>query len=202
MHAFNSRVCNLIAFQILCLLGFSFPLKAGADTTHESVFHSSGEVREHYVVAQTLNNESDNSESEVFRINYLGVGGTIGLVGDADTPVGNGGFSLVGRFSFTDNVSIHTASVIGGDSLFSLALTGGAPIRDTSSGNINVFPFAGAGFSVETDDFTVAPLISAGVDIPIHNLFTGTARVNTNFADEGTDVGFVLGVGVNLFRLF
>ncbi|MGK7909925.1 MAG: hypothetical protein AB4050_00350 [Synechococcus sp.] len=202
MNVIRLGVYSLSFFKTYLLSALIFPLGVNAGTTNEFTSNYSEQLGEGADIAQVFSDESDDLEEETFRITYLGVGGTIGLADNGDTPIGNGGFSLAGRISFTENISIHTASVIGSDSLFSLALTGGAPIRNSSDDNINFFPFVGAGLSAEIDDFTIAPLISAGVDIPINELLTGTARVNTNFADDGTDVGLVLGVGVNIFRLF
>lgn len=149
-------------------------------------------------IAQVSEDDAEAPE----RINYFGIGGTIGLSNGADTALGEGGFSLVGRFSITENISVHSASVINDDSIFSFALTGGAPIRNKATGRTIVYPFLGAGILGETDDFDIDPLISAGVDVPITDIVTGTARVNTSFGNDGTDVGLVLGVGVDLFELF
>lgn len=92
--------------------------------------------------------------------------------------------------------------MVTGDSIFSLALTGGAPIQNQETGRTIIYPFLGAGILAETDDFEIDPLVSGGVDIPITDLVTGTARVNASFGNDGTDVGLVLGVGVDLFELF
>ena len=145
------------------------------------------------VVAQRSRNDDD-------RINYFGVGGTIGVSDDGDTELGDGGFSLVGRFSFNDTLSIHSASVFGGDTFSSFALTTGFPGVGEGE-RVKVFPFIGAGVGLEFDDFEVSPLVTAGVDVPINELFTGTARVNAAFND-GTDIGVVLGVGVDVLDLF
>lgn len=134
------------------------------------------------------------------RINYFGVGGTIGVSDDGDTELGDGGFSLVGKLSLSDSLSIHSASVLGGDSFASFALTTGFPGANEVE-RVKLFPFVGAGVGVEFDDFEVSPLVTAGVDVPINDLFTGTARVNAAFND-GTDVGVVLGVGVDFLSLF
>ncbi len=145
--------------------------------------------------------QTDDDTTE--RINYaFGPGGAIGLTDDGETALGEGGFALVGRFSLTDNLSVHTASVIGNNSLFTAALTGGAPIRNADDDRTLVFPFAGAGVSVETNEFDVNPFISAGVDVPIIDRLTGTARINASFDQNGTDVGVVLGVGYDIFSLF
>lgn len=145
------------------------------------------------VVAQRSRDNDD-------RINYFGIGGTIGVSDDGDTELGDGGFSLVGRFSFTDTLAIHSASVLSGDSFSSFALTNSFS-KVGAGDQINLVPFIGAGVGVEFDDFEVSPLVTAGVDIPINDLFTGTARVNAAFND-GTDIGVVLGVGVDVLSLF
>ncbi|MEM1255408.1 MAG: hypothetical protein AAGI69_23465 [Cyanobacteria bacterium P01_H01_bin.21] len=145
------------------------------------------------IIAQRSRDEDD-------RINYFGVGGTIGVSDDGDTELGDGGFSLVGRFSFNDTLSIHSASVLGGDTFSSFALTTGFPGVGEGE-RVKVFPFIGAGVGLEFDDFEVSPLVTAGVDVPINELFTGTARVNAAFND-GTDIGVVLGVGVDVLDLF
>ncbi|MEA5465618.1 hypothetical protein [Leptothoe sp. PORK10 BA2] len=152
--------------------------------------------------AQTLTPEAvvaqrrDDNE----RINYFGVGGTIGVSDDGDTELGDGGFSLVGRFSLTDSLSIHSASVLGGDNFASFALTTGFP-KTQNVDQFRVHPFIGAGVGVEFDEFELSPLVTAGVDVPINDLITGTARVNAAFND-GTDIGVVLGVGVDVLSLF
>lgn len=144
-------------------------------------------------VAQRSRNDND-------RINYFGVGGTIGVSDDGDTELGDGGFSLIGRLSLSDRLSIHSASVLGGDSFASFALTTSFPGTQQLD-RFKVHPFIGAGVGIEVDDFEVSPLITAGVDIPINDVFTGTARVNAAFND-GTDIGVVLGVGLDVLSLF
>lgn len=145
----------------------------------------------------------EDSDGGVDRINYFGIGGTIGLSDDGDTALGDGGFSLMGRFSITDNISVHSASTFGDNSISTFALTGGAPIRNQETGRIKVFPFLGAGIAVQTsDDFEIDPMVTGGVDIPITDIVTGTARINASFGNDGTDVGLVFGVGVNVLELF
>lgn len=130
------------------------------------------------------------------RINYVGIGGAIGLEDAGETALGEGGFSILGRFSLTDHFSIHSSSIISGDNLISIAATGGVPIKNKETGRTIVFPFVGAGISADTEDFNIDPVVTGGVDVPINQLITGTARVNANFGDE-TDIGILLGVGID-----
>ena len=146
--------------------------------------------------------ESQSSEpKQSDHINYLGIGGTIRLENNNGTALGEGGFSILGRFSFTDQLSIHSSSIISGDNLISIAATGGLPIKNQETGRTVVFPFVGGGISADTEDFNIDPVVTAGVDIPIDQLITGTARVNANFGDE-TDLGILLGIGVDFKKLF
>ncbi len=133
------------------------------------------------------------------RIRYFGIGGTIGVSDDGDTELGEGGFSLVGRFPVSDQLSIHSASVLGGDSFTSFALT--TDFSGFGTDGIQVQPFVGAGIGLEIDDFEISPMVTAGVDVPINDLITATGRVNAAFND-GTDIGVVLGVGVDVLGLF
>ena len=167
------RLSVLSLFQILCLLWLS-PAYAQPSTP----------------------------QARAERINYLGIGGAISLSDEGETALGDGGFSIMGRNSLTHNLSIHTASILADDGILSIALTGGAPVRDPSTGRTRVFPFLGAGIAIETEDFdTIDPLATGGVDIPLSRTVTGTARVNAVFADDGTDIGLFVGVGLDVFGL-
>jgi outer membrane biosynthesis protein TonB len=149
---------------------------------------------------QPPTDQKPEAQKKPRRINYFGIGGNIGLVNDGSTATGSGGFSILGRNSLTNNLSIHSTSVFGDKSIQSTALTGGVPIKNKATGRTILFPFVGAGLSIKTSNFTVYPLVTAGVDIPINRFLTGTVRLNTTFA-ERTDVGVVMGVGVDIFGL-
>jgi hypothetical protein len=149
---------------------------------------------------QSPTDQKSKSQKKSHRINYFGLGGNIGLINDGGTAIGSGGFTVLGRKSLTNNLSIHTTSVFGDKSIQSTALTGGIPIKSKATGRTILFPFVGAGASIKINNFTVYPMVTAGLDIPITNYLTGTMRMNTTFA-ERTDVGFVMGVGVDIFGL-
>ena len=184
---------SLVNFLVLLIASSSFAQTTAAEFSVVETTEVNN-LTPDAVIAQSSDDDDD-------RIHYFGVGGTIGVVDDGDSALGDGGFSLMGRFSFNDTLSIHTASVITDDGFFSVALSTGWPIQGQSSDRTRLFPFVGAGVAVEPDGFDVSPLLTAGVDVPINDIFTGTARVNTIFED-GTDLGFVLGVGVDVFELF
>lgn len=191
---------SLFNLLFLSALVLHLPAQAQTEIFDESQSDAASELQP--TVAQSSEMAQRSDEEKPDRINYNGIGGTIGLSDGGGTALGEGGFSTVGRFSLTNNLSVHTASVLGGDNIFSLALTGGAPIKSQETGRTLIYPFLGAGIAAETDDFDIDPLVSGGVDVPINDLITGTARVNASFGNDGTDVGIVLGVGVDLFELF
>ena len=148
--------------------------------------------------------EETPPEEETTR-SYVGLGGTIGLSGDT-TPLGEGGFSLIGRTSFTDSLSLHTSSIFQDDGLGLFSLTYGIPINNDSSEIERFFPFAGVGIAIEDlfGDFGVDPLITTGVDISISRKFVGTVRLNLTFPEDETDIGLLVGVGYrfSIFDLF
>ena len=135
---------------------------------------------------------------------YIGLGGTIGISGDA-TPLGEGGFSLVGRTAFTDNFSLHTSSVFQDDGLSLFAITFGIPIQNDASIE-KFFPFAGAGIAVEDvfGDFDADALITTGVDVTLWQKIVGTVRFNVALAEDDPDFGLTLGIGYrfSIFDLF
>ncbi|MDJ1182768.1 hypothetical protein [Roseofilum casamattae] len=135
---------------------------------------------------------------------YFGIGGTIGLGGD-ETALGDGGFSLVSKAAFTENLSLHNATSFGKQTASMFALTGEMPIRDTETQRVVLIPFLGGGTLVTTDDeLKLHGLIVGGVDVPISDQLMGTVRVNTGFVDGDTEVGLVLGVGYrfSVLKLF
>ena len=134
--------------------------------------------------------------------NYIGIGGGIGLSNNNQTALGSGGLAILTRTQLTDNLAIHGATVVFGKRppASTFALTVGVPIRNQSSGRVVAFPFVGGGLLLRTNNgLKVNPLVTTGVDVPLFNDFTATARVSVGFTDN-TDVGLLLGVGYK-FRL-
>lgn len=124
---------------------------------------------------------------------YIGVGGNIGLGGD-DTQIGDGAFAVLGKGALTRHFALHPAVLFGDKNTILLPVTYGIPIQSGSSEILH--PFIGGGISIKEifDDFDLGGLATAGVDVPITDRLTGTARVNVGF-DDDTDVGLLLGVG-------
>ena len=124
---------------------------------------------------------------------YIGIGGNIGLGGDS-TQIGDGAFAVLGKGALTEHFALHPAFLFGDKNTLLLPVTYGTPIDISSSKTLH--PFVGGGISIKEifDDFEVNPLVTAGVDVPLIDKVTGTARVNVGF-DDDTDVGLLLGIG-------
>lgn len=140
--------------------------------------------------------QSPASEGRLTRArrSYFGIGGGVGVSG-GETGLGEGGFSTVGRIGLSDNLSIHTASIIGDQSTITAAVTGGFALRNPS-GRVVVYPFLGGGVSADTsNDFEIDPLLTAGVDVPLAERLTATGRISVGFGEDETDVGIILGAG-------
>jgi uncharacterized surface protein with fasciclin (FAS1) repeats len=133
------------------------------------------------------------------RLNYIGVGGNIGLGGDS--AIGEGSFAVYSKVGLTRNISARPAVAIDDDPTVLLPITYDFDFRtvDPTEGEpvepFPVAPFVGGGLGIEaSDDADVGPLITGGVDVPLGDnvMLTGTA--NVLFIDD-TDIGLMLGVG-------
>jgi uncharacterized surface protein with fasciclin (FAS1) repeats len=135
---------------------------------------------------------------------YIGAGGAIGLSGDT-TALSSGGASVLTKTVFSENLALHTATVLFGSntSSSSFALTLNLPIREERAKQIIAIPFLGGGVALRNvDGLAVSPMVSGGLDIPLSKDFTGTIRVNAIFpSDRQADVGILAGIGFN-FSLF
>jgi opacity protein-like surface antigen len=152
-------------------------------------------------VAATAQPATDQPD-EVRNGSYIGLGAAIGLEGRT-TALGTGGVAVLSKVKFTDNLSLHDATVLlgGGVASSMIILTGEVPIRN-SAGQTVATPFLGGGALVRYQDgLSISPAISGGVDVPVSRELTGTVRLNVGFpGDRPADVGVLVGVGYNLGR--
>lgn len=130
---------------------------------------------------------------------YIGVGATIGLSDPAQTGLGKGGFSILSRAGFTENLGLHTVAIFGDKFTGNLAFTVRLPVKSGESGRTMFEPFIGPGISIQ--DGEIGALVSTGADIPLSKDFTATARLNVGFPNGNTELGIIFGLGYN-FRLF
>jgi hypothetical protein len=128
---------------------------------------------------------------------YIGIGGAIGVNGNT-TSLGSGGLTVVSKLRFTDNLSLHDATVLFGREAATsmIILSADFPIRN-SEGKTIASPFIGGGAQLRyADGLFVSPAVSGGVDIPMSNNFTGTVRLNAGFpSNRSADVGVIIGAG-------
>ena len=129
---------------------------------------------------------------------YIGIGSAIGLGGNT-TALGTGGVAILTKVRFSDNLSLHDATVLfgGGAATSMIIVTADFPIRN-DAGQTMFSPFIGGGAMLRyAGGLDISPAISGGVDIPLSR-FTGTLRLNAAFPNNrNADVGILIGAGYN-----
>ena len=130
---------------------------------------------------------------------YIGIGSAIGLGGNT-TALGTGGVTILTKVRFSDNVSLHDATVLfgGGAATSMIIVSADFPIRN-AVGQTMFSPFIGGGVMLRyAEGLYLSPAISGGIDLPISRDFTGTVRINAGFPNNRrADVGLLVGVGYN-----
>jgi hypothetical protein len=148
----------------------------------------------------TSKDEAEKKTAPPSAKSYIGLGGTIGLSGN-NTALGTGGLAILSRNVLNDLLSIHSNNVVFGTAIPSAsnALTLNFPIRDSTTQEIVVSPFLGAGIQLRNiDGLYISPLAVGGVDIPLNKSLTGTIRLEAAFPNTGnTDMGLSIGIGYN-----
>jgi hypothetical protein len=128
---------------------------------------------------------------------YIGIGGAIGLGGN-NSALGTGGLTILTKVGFSENLSLHDATIVFGSSAPTsmIILTADFPIRN-SSGETIVSPFIGGGAMLKySNGVSISPAISGGADISLSKDLMGTVRLNAGFPnDRNADLGLLFGVG-------
>jgi hypothetical protein len=128
---------------------------------------------------------------------YIGIGSAIGLSGNT-TALGSGGLVILSKLKFSDNLSLHDATIILGNSAATTMIIVSAdfPILN-DAGKTIVSPFIGGGAMLRYDrGLSISPAISGGIDVPISRNLTGTLRLNAGFpSNRSADVGILVGAG-------
>ena len=146
-----------------------------------------------------ISQENGETSTPKPKRNYIGVGAAIGLSDSDETGLGEGGFSIISRTGFTQNLGLHSTAIFADELTSNLALTARIPVKSGESGRTLFEPFIGSGILIE--DGEIDALVSTGADIPLTRHMTATARVNIGFPNGDTEVGMILGLGYN-FKLF
>lgn len=135
--------------------------------------------------------------------NYLGLGGSLGLIenvyGDFGALAVNSKLKLLSIIDSDSqggtDLSFRPSAIVGKDLTFAVPVTIDFRLPGFSE-KMNAFvPYFGPGFSVTTDDGTLYFLLSGGVDFPIGD-FTVNGQLNLAFEDD-TALGLTLGIGYN-----
>lgn len=150
-------------------------------------------------VSMPIGQQNDETSTPKPRRSYIGVGATIGLSDPDETGLGEGGFSIISRAGFTENLGLHTVSIFSDTFTGNLALTVRLPVKSGESARTLFEPFIGPGISIQ--DGEIGALVSTGADVPLTKDMTATARLNIGFPNDNTEVGIIFGLGYN-FGLF
>jgi hypothetical protein len=128
---------------------------------------------------------------------YIGIGGAIGTAGNT-TALGTGGVAILSKVRFTDNLSLHDATILfgNGNATSMIIVTADFPIRDERD-RVIVSPFIGGGAMLQyVEGLIISPAISGGIDVPIAQNLTGTIRLNAGFPNNRpADIGILIGGG-------
>jgi hypothetical protein len=125
---------------------------------------------------------------------YVGIGTNIGF-GDDENALSEFSFATFAKIGFTPEISLRPAVFIRDDVSVLVPIT--LDLSPQGIGRFALGPYFGGGVAITTgDDSDVGPLLSAGVDVPFGDRFTGTGGINLAFLDD-VNVGILLGVGYN-----
>jgi hypothetical protein len=128
---------------------------------------------------------------------YIGIGSAVGLSGNT-TGLGSGGLVILSKLKFSDNLSLHDATIILGNSAATsmIIVSADFPILN-NAGKTIISPFIGGGAMLRYDrGLYISPAISGGIDVPISRNLTGTIRLNAGFpSNQNADVGLLIGAG-------
>ncbi len=153
-------------------------------------------VQAHPVAAESVPASPNNGYQND---GYISIGGAFGLGGNT-TALGTGGVAILTKVKFSDNLSLHDATILFGSAppTSMIIVSADFPIRN-DVGQTIVSPFIGGGAMLRYDrGLSISPAISGGIDLPISKNFTGTVRLNAGFpSNSHADVGILAGVGYN-----
>ena len=127
---------------------------------------------------------------------FVGVGGNIGF-NDNENAVGDFGFAVVSKYSFTEKLSIRPSVIFSDTTAVLVPVTYNFQGTNFDVGPTTLVPYVGGGVAFTTgNDSDVSGLISAGVDLPISRQFTINGQANLSIFND-TAFGVQLGLGYN-----
>ncbi len=128
--------------------------------------------------------------------NYIGIGADFGYSDDI-------GFAAISKFSFSEQFAVRPTVIIGDDFSILVPITYDFSRFNTDISGFQLRPYAGAGasFSDSDNDSDLNLLLSAGVDVPVSERFTGNAQVNFGVLND-SQFGVTVGVGYNFGSFF
>lgn len=153
--------------------------------------------------SQTQISKNTRNKNKPTAPNYLGIGGSLGLV--EDTYGDFGAFAINSKlklFSIIDGgsqgvteLSVRPSMIVGDEVSFAIPATIDFRLSGLNKKMSAFVPYFGPGFTFSTSDDVFQFLLSGGLDIPIGD-FTVNSQLNLSFEDD-TALGLTLGVGYN-----
>ncbi|MBT9312134.1 hypothetical protein [Leptothoe kymatousa] len=130
---------------------------------------------------------------------FIGLGLSLGT-GDGDGALEELGLAAISKLSFAPQLSVRPAVVVNDSAAVIAPVTYNFQSPATLF-NASIFPYVGGGIAINATEDDVAPLVSAGVDVPFSERMTLNGQSNITLADDIT-VHFMFGLGYNIDGLF
>ena len=153
--------------------------------------------------AQSRRRRRRRRTSKVTAKNYLGLGGSLGLIEDAYGDFG--ALAVTSKLRFLKvikgyqggtDLSLRPSVIVGKDVTFTVPVTIDFRLPGFSKKMSAFVPYIGGGLNATTgDDSSVDFLLSGGVDFPLED-FTVNGQLNVGFLDD-TALGLTLSIGYN-----
>ncbi|MEM6255239.1 MAG: hypothetical protein AAF821_20180 [Cyanobacteria bacterium P01_D01_bin.156] len=130
---------------------------------------------------------------------FVGLGISVGT-GDGDGALEEVGLTVISKFSVAPQLAVRPSVIINDEVgvLAPITFNFQSPVDVL---NASLYPYVGGGIAINATEDDVAPLVSAGVDIPFSERFTLNGQSNVTLADDIT-VHFMIGLGYNIDGLF
>ncbi len=123
---------------------------------------------------------------------FVGLGLSLGT-GDGDGALEELGLVAISKLSVTPQLAVRP-TVVFNDSVAVLAPVTYNFESPVELFNANLFPYVGGGIAINATEDDIAPLVSAGVDVPFSERLTLNGQGNVTLADDIT-LNFMVGLG-------
>jgi len=189
-------VFGSVSLALLAMLSVQLPSVADVIATEEDAVEMPAAVVAEELSTVPIELAQRRPEGARVAPNFIGFGGNIGF-NDNDNAVGDFGFVLLSKYSFSEKLSLRPSVIISDTSAVLIPVTYNFQNAGIDVGPTTLVPYVGGGVALTTgDDSDVSGLISAGADLPISRQFTINGQANLSIFND-TAFGVQLGLGYN-----